>query len=103
MAPDDAFSVKPGGSAPALTEKLYGEVPPDTLMVCEYAVPPFPSRSELVVMLGAGLMTTVYACDPLDSRSAAVTVNLYVPEVPGVPLITPEPSNENPGGSVPVA
>jgi hypothetical protein len=35
----DALRVKPTGSAPALIDQLYGDVPPDTVQLAAYAVP----------------------------------------------------------------
>ena len=103
ILPAEESSDNPAGSVPELTEKVYGEVPLETLMTCEYGEPVCPLGSEVVVIWGAGLMITAYACDPDCEPLEAVTVKLNVPTVIGRPLIAPEAGFSNrPGGSDPV-
>src|SRR5690349_9681448 len=100
----DELRFRPAGSPPELTEKLSGKVPPDTPTVCEYGWFTVALGSEPVVMLGDGLMTTTYDCDPDESsESVAVTVKLKLPVAEGVPAIVPlELSSARPVGRVPV-
>ena len=48
--PDAAFSVRPVGSEPEMTDHVYGETPPIAVSVFEYAVLTCPLGKETVVI-----------------------------------------------------
>lgn len=101
-----ALRVKPAGSAPALTDHVYGGVPPLAPRFCgPYFVPAVPAGSEVVVTLGgagAGLMTIWRGCVPdRFAESVALTVKLNVPDAVGVPVIAPLLARVKPAGSAP--
>src|SRR5450756_332006 len=105
MAPVAVLSERPVGSAPAVTAKVYGAVPPEAETVWLYAVVTEPSgrvAGETVIVGQA--ITIVYAWLPAQRlTSAAVIVKLKVPDVVGVPVIAPvEALRESPVGSAPV-
>lgn len=104
MTPVDGSRDKPAGNEPALTDQVYGGVPPEPLSVWEYAIPTMPAGIDAVAMLKAGGFTTsvklLFALAEPLSFTCAVKVEL--PAAVGVPLITPEAeSRDNPAGSEP--
>jgi len=96
-------NVRPAGSAPAVTEQVYGAVPPVTPITWLYGVPTEPfgrlvrdreSPDEIVMLTGP----VVLSCG-VDA-SVTCTVRPAVPAVVGVPL-TVQPVSVRPAGSVP--
>jgi hypothetical protein len=62
-----------------LLDHVNPPVPPEAvIVVCGYSTPAVPMGNEAVVIEGAGLIVTVYVCDPVSRRAAteAVTVNV---------------------------
>jgi len=81
----------PAGSVPAVTDQLYGVVPPVAASVWLYAVPTVPAGSEAVVIerdTGAALIVTENAFVAVPPP-VTWTVKLEVAAVVGVPLRTP--------------
>ena len=82
-------------------------MPPDTEMVCEYAVPVVPFGSELVPMTsGATEAVTVIEsdCESVnfgEDESATCTVKVDVAAVVGVPEMTPALLRLRPVGRLP--
>jgi hypothetical protein len=106
MTPVDATRLNPAGNVPALTLQPYGVVPPLACSVVEYAVPAVPPGSDVVVTVGgcgAAATPMLNALVPvLVAASVTCTVNDAVPEVVGVPEITPvEATRLRPAGRVP--
>jgi hypothetical protein len=63
MTPLPVFSDNPPGSAPAVTAKLYGPVPPLAVIVWEYGVATVPLGNVggvITIVAGAASMVTVY-------------------------------------------
>ena len=95
MTPVVPLSVKPFGSDPLETVKVYGPVPPVAEIVWLYGVPMTPGGSVAgftVIMghPGAPAITIEYGLLPGHAfASVAVTVKLKVPAVVGVPEMTP--------------
>jgi glutathione S-transferase len=56
MTPPDASKLNPAGKLPALTDHLYGAIPPVAANVVLYEMPDFPSGSDDVVMLSFALI-----------------------------------------------
>ncbi len=103
-----ASSIRPGGSDPAVTDHVYGMVPPAAWSVALYAVPLMPLGRELVVTdSGAGATVSVNDCVAVVgvvAESLADTVMLNDPATEGVPLITPVLAFKvSPVGSDPLA
>jgi len=102
-------SVRPAGNAPAEMVKLYGDVPPDAVTVCEYAEPTVGAGSVVCVTVTVAAPTeSVYACVPLNGapvpvlESTAFTVKPKLPAVVGVPVIAPVALfSARPAGSAP--
>ncbi len=107
IAPVDAFSIKPGGSPPALTDQLlYGGVPPLAVKVAEYGVPTMPDGGfPVMVSCGAAIvMENGCGVEVAPRLSFTVTLKLNLPAVVGVPPITPlDGSSARPPGSAPEA
>ena len=106
ITPVDATRLNPVGSVPALTLQLYGVVPPLACSVAEYAVPTAPPDNDVVATVGgcaAAATAILKAFVPvLFAASVTCTVNETVPDVVGVPEITPvDATRLNPVGSVP--
>jgi hypothetical protein len=105
IAPVDVFNVKPGGSVPVATKKVYGGVPPVTIGAG--LLKGTPTMPVLVVehvscRLG-GVMVNGHVPEP-TTPSASVTWIVQEPVAVGVPLIAPVAVfNVKPGGKVPVA
>ena len=95
-------SVSPTGSVPAVTDQLYGGVPPETASVWLYGVPAVPAGSGLTVVIdsAAGSTVTVNAFVAVPPP-VTWTVKLDVPAALGVPLKTPAEDSVSPTGSVP--
>ena len=51
IAPVLVFNVSPAGSAPVITDHVYGVVPPDTAMFCEYGVDTVPTGNGVAVLI----------------------------------------------------
>jgi hypothetical protein len=98
----DEEKLRPGG-VPEDTNHVYGGVPPEAVMVWEYAAPMVPEGSgEVVVTTREEAMASTSGAEPLTpTLSVASTVKSYVPEVEGVPESTPARERLRPGGSVP--
>jgi hypothetical protein len=97
-----ALKLNPAGSIPALTDHVYGVVPPLATNVWEYATLTVLEGIAAVVMAIVGLITTEYeVVAVLLALSAALMVKLKVPDAVGVPLKTPAELKLNPAGSVP--
>src|SRR5260370_1364910 len=79
------------GSAPELTDHVYGGDPPEAAGACDSAAPPGPAGSADVVIPNAGGLTvTDSAADAdTDAVSAPRRVRLLDPALPGVPDIAP--------------
>jgi hypothetical protein len=106
ITPVDATRLNPAGNVPALTLQLYGVVPPLACNVVEYAAPVVPPGSDVVMTEGdcaAAPTAMLKAFVPvLLAASVTCTVNDAVPEVVGVPEITPvDATRVRPAGSVP--
>ena len=106
ITPVDATRLNPAGSVPALTLQLYGVVPPLACSVVEYVVPTVAPGSDVVVTVGdcgaaaTAILNTLVAV--LFAASFTCTVNDTVPDVVGVPEITPvDATRLNPGGNEP--
>lgn len=104
--------LNPLGNCPALMLQLYGVVPPAAARVAEYALLTVAPASELVLIESAGvldgaaataMLSAIVAFCAVDAESTACTVKLEVPDVVGVPLITPEAERLKPAGSCPFA
>ena len=97
--------VKPAGREPEITvQEVYGGVPLIAESVCEYAMFTVPAGSgELVAIASAAEeIVKANARDTVaPTLSAACTVKLFVPDVLGVPLNTPEPLKVKPAGRAP--
>jgi hypothetical protein len=95
-------SVSPGGSAPPVTDHVYGGLPPVAVKLCEYATPAVPPGSVVeVVIVGGAVDSTASSTHPLTrfpSPSATWTLKRKVPSVVGVPDSTPAPESVNPAG-----
>ena len=83
----------PAGSAPAISDHVYGDVPPAAASVFEYAVETVPSASAAVEIdsgTGAAAIVTenvlVTVCAAV---SEACSVTEVVPAAVGVPEMTP--------------
>jgi len=110
IAPVVAFSERPAGSVPDVTDQEYGVVPPAAVSVALYAVPTCPlGRLGVVIDSGAvpeALTVRVRFAELVCAGLlASVTVNVRgveVTAVVGVPVIAPvDALNESPAGSVP--
>jgi hypothetical protein len=96
--------LSPAGTAPVVTDHVYGAVPPVAASVCEYAVPTVPLGSGELVVIDklAGLIVSANAFVAVwVPLSAARTVKFAVPVVVGVPLNTPPLDKLSPAGSAP--
>jgi hypothetical protein len=100
-APVEAFSVRPAGSVPT-TEKVYGEVPPVTVIAPLLKVTP---TSPLVTeeQLSVGPAMIVIAQVPVaETPFASTTLSVKLPAAVGVPVTAPVVVfNVSPAGSVP--
>src|SRR5260370_23244853 len=93
------------GSAPELTDHVYGGDPPEAASACEYTTPTVPAGSDDVVITNAGgLIVTDNAADAeTDALSVTRTVKLLDPALPRVPDIVPPPARPKPAGNDPLA
>jgi hypothetical protein len=90
MTPLAAFSAKPAGSVPLLMLNATGAVPPDVCTDWLYGASIRGTGSVTVAIASAGTIVPLYVCVAVTAfASVAVTANVYGPEAPGVPLITP--------------
>lgn len=98
-----ALNVAPAGSEPFDIDHVRTPAPPDAAsdtLNAEFAVIVL---SDVVVIVGPS--TTAIDSDRVEDRlavSLATTVNVEVPSVVGVPLMTPAVDTERPAGSEPV-
>ena len=81
IAPVAVFRVNPAGNDPAVIAHVYGEVPPVTATLCEYAVDTVPGVRGVAVMMvkGAGLIASENAADAVCegvAESCTCTVKL---------------------------
>ena len=88
IAPVVAFKLKPAGNAPLATAHVIGVVPV-ALSVWLYALFTVPSGSVAVVIVGGAVMTMLRELVPFPAEFVALTENVNVPIVVGVPDITP--------------
>src|SRR5512140_2942725 len=88
VRPPPEASVRPAGSAPALSAKVYGAELPEAVIVWECAVPAVPFVSgEDGASVTVPQMTTVSLRTPVQRlESSTVISNAYLPGVVGVPL-----------------
>jgi hypothetical protein len=105
IAPPE-LSVRPVGNAPAVTDQVYGNVPPVAANFAEYDLLSLPTLSVVVVTdtLTSGATVMESACDTgVDpAESSARTVNEDVPATVGVPVMRPVVrASFNPLGRVP--
>ena len=103
MAPLEARDRPPGRDPPARVQ-VYGAVPPVAWRVWEYATFTTPAGRGLVVVMVRALtmvMERLAAGDGLPSESLAVTLNVDVPAVVGVPVMAPAVERESPAGRDP--
>jgi hypothetical protein len=95
----------PAGRVPERMVQLYGAVPPATPMVPLYGVPTVAfGRFDSVRVRAAGETASVTGPVMLFTGlllSVAVTVNIAVPAVVGVPVITHPAPRVKPAGKVP--
>lgn len=108
MAPLDGSRLRPSGSAPPVTDHVYGAIPPAAETVPKYCNPTVGSPSALVSMTTGGGVPTVTdksasaVCEG-ELESVAVMAKTDVPVVVGVPEIIPvDASRLSPGGRVPL-
>ena len=104
-------SVSPAGSAPTVTPKLYGAVPPLPVIVCVNATPTVPlgnvaGSSVIAGHTGGGIgaaaitsASTIVCAQPFASMPRIVKVD--APAVVGVPASTPADVSVSPAGSAP--
>jgi hypothetical protein len=97
-----ALKLNPVGKPPLLSDQVNGDVPPDSVSVCEYATETSPAGNDAVVTDGAAAMTRVNdLVEVAPTLSVTFTVNVEEPAVVGVPLSTPAELKVNPAGAVP--
>lgn len=103
--------LRPLGNCPALMVHVYGDVPPDADRLAEYALLTVAPAIELVLMESVGvvggaaataILNPMVAFCTVPVESTAWTVKLYVPDVVGVPLITPLAERLKPVGNCPL-
>ena len=99
------LSDRPLGSAPLVTDHVYGGAPPVACNVCEYVTPVSPVASEVVMILSdAGRIVRLVAKEAApDALSVTWIVKFAVAAADGVPLIWPEGLIIKPAGSAPLA
>ena len=106
MAPVVGFSSKPGGSVPAVIEKVYGGVPPVATSAELYGTPtcavPAGQASMTVGGFTVILQLISLILDLRPEESMISTVKLNVPAVVGVPVMAPVVAfSVKPGGRLP--
>src|SRR6476646_2497970 len=104
MLPSAGLSARPGAINPSLMDHVYGPCPPAAARVNAYGWPMAPgARVGPFVMARPETMVKEYCVEAvLPAPSVIRTVNVKLPLVPGVPLITPVPGfNDNPPGREP--
>ena len=93
-----ALSVSPSGRAPAVTDQVYGVVPPVAANFAEYDLFSLPALSVVVVTdsFTSGATVMESACETgVDlAESSAWTVNEAVPATVGVPVMRPVSSGQ---------
>jgi hypothetical protein len=103
ITPVDAFSVKPVGSVPFDTEKVFG--PFVATIVVVYAAPFAPAgKGDVVVIVGGPKVTLKFSVCVFDDGVGfdALKLHVVVCTVLGVPEITPVPAaSDNPVGKQP--
>ena len=100
IAPVVPFKFKPVGRLPLAIAHVIGVVPV-ALSVWLYALFAVPSGSEAVVIVGGAATTMLRELVPFPAEFVALTENVNVPIVVGVPEITPVVSFKiRPAGSV---
>src|SRR5690348_6692593 len=104
MVPDVSM-VRPAGSAPTVTDHLYGGNPPVTFSRCEYAAPRVPAGIDEVVIVRTGelIARDRMAVLNTDALSVTITVNVDEPITAPVPDINPPALRLSPAGSDPLA
>ena len=104
ITPVDATRLNPAGNEPELIDQVYGVVPPLACSVLEYVAPTVPPDNDVVVTVGGCTATVILNTfvPALFAASVTCAVNDMVPDVVGVPEITPvDATRLNPAGSVP--
>ena len=98
------LKASPAGKLPEDTLHVMVPTPPLDARATLYVVPTKPLAREVVVIASLALIVMLsdwFAVWGGVSESAAVTVNLLVPAVVGVPEISPEVLKVNPPGKLP--
>ena len=95
--------VSPGGRLPAEMLKTYGPGAPDADRAWLYGVPTDPpGRTAGLIVVAGQLMTMVKLFDATQPlASVALTPNVKLPWVVGVPVIEPPGDRVSPGGRAP--
>jgi hypothetical protein len=109
ISPDCKSRTIPAGSAPAVTDQLYGGLPSVATSDCSYLNPTVPSpNGDPVVIVGGGveLLPVISMANALLDVTLALSVTCalkeYTARVVGVPLMAPvDEASVSPGGSVP--
>jgi hypothetical protein len=109
ISPDGESSTNPAGSAPAVTDQLYGGLPSAATSNCSYLNPTVASaKGDPVVIIGGGveLLSVISMVNVLLDVTLALSVTcalkVYTARVVGVPLMAPvDEASVSPGGSVP--
>jgi len=108
IVPVVAFSVRPAGKEPTETLKVYGDVPPLAVTVCEYAVPAIGTASVVGATTTVATFTVkLNAWLPLNGApvpvllSVALMLKLNGPPAVAVPERTPALESVKPAGNVP--
>ena len=102
IAPDAAVRLSPVGRLPELMDHVNGDVPPDSVSVCEYETVRSPPSSDAVVIDSAALIVTdMVLVGAAPAASVTLTVKLNVPAAVGVPLKTPAELKLKPPGTDP--
>ena len=97
-----AARVRPAGSDPVVSAKVYESDPPVAATFAEYESPTAPPGSVVVVMLTAGRITMDRSAVPAAlALSFTSTLKLNVPLAVGVPVRTPPEERLTPVGSAP--
>jgi hypothetical protein len=93
----------PVGSAPPVSDHVYGGTPPDAPSAVLYATETGPDGTLLVVIASAGGLTASWNCRETvcGEVSVALIVTVVLARLVGVPEITPADERLNPVGSEP--
>jgi hypothetical protein len=95
----------PAGKPPDVIDHVYGAPPPLEASATLYACPTTPFDTLVVAMLSVVALTlrvnALVTVTGVDAASVALTVNVALTGVAGVPEINPEVERLKPAGSVP--